>query len=91
MDCCIKNARPDLNRCQAKKPNGNSTDGQTTWQRCAEPPEWIATEAEMSPDGYISSMALCDGCRQLLEKQSPFPCKFNRIQRSRCQAAAGTT
>jgi hypothetical protein len=61
------------------KRNGDSADGNPVWERCTEPPVWLATEAELSADGYMSSMALCDGCRQLIEEEAQIPCLFKRI------------
>lgn len=87
MSCCIKNAKPDVQRCQAVNRKGDGSDGSPVWQRCTEPPVWIATEAELSEDGHMSKMAVCDGCKQRLE-QSHIRCLFSRIPQNRCRTRA---
>lgn len=90
MSCCIKNVRPDLVRCQGMKRNESATEKEPSWQRCAETPVWLATEAAMSEDGHMSTMALCDECRRHFEEQSHIQCLFKRIPKLCYRPVAGT-
>ena len=63
---------PDLIRCQAEKPNGNSfmtLGGKPGWERCTAVSVWVATEIVPGKDGKKGSMSLCEECRQVMLKQ----------------------
>ena len=74
---------PDLERCQAEKPNGHSfmtLGGRPGLERCTNKPTVIATEAKPGSDGLQGSMSLCEDCRQILIKQAgPDFCTFKDI------------
>lgn len=56
---------PDLERCQADKPNGNTfmtLGGRPALVRCNNVPVCIATEREAGKDGQKGSMSLCAEC-----------------------------
>lgn len=65
---------PDLERCQAEKPNGHSfmtLGGRPGRVRCDDKPTVIVTENEPGPDGQQGSMALCGHCLGVFQKQMP--------------------
>lgn len=73
---------PDLLRCQAEKPNGESfmtLGGGPKLERCRREPTVIATEIKPGKDGQIGSMSLCDKCAAVLQKQMPGTTSIRRI------------
>jgi hypothetical protein len=63
---------PDLQQCQAEKPNGNSfmtLGGRPGLERCTSKPTVIAEEALAGADGRHGSMSLCEECRKALIRQ----------------------
>jgi hypothetical protein len=63
---------PDLKRCQAEKPNGNTfmtLGGRPGRVRCDQLPIYIATENKAGADGQRGSMALCNDCSAVLIEQ----------------------
>ena len=65
---------PDLERCQAEKPNGVNPftlGGRFKWTRCVNKPLFIVTEKKPGKDGLIGSMSLCDHCLAVFNKQMP--------------------
>lgn len=63
---------PDLDRCQAEKPNRATAltlGGRQRLVRCSERPTVIATENQAGEDGLIGSMSLCDDCSVELVRQ----------------------
>ena len=63
---------PDLNRCQAEKPNGNTfmtCGGLPAMERCDAKPAVIVTEAKPGADGLCGSMSLCNDCWKVLLRQ----------------------
>jgi len=56
---------PDLERCQAKKPNGVNfltLGGRPEMIRCTDKPTVIAKEIKPGKDGLRGSMSLCTHC-----------------------------
>ncbi len=82
---------PDMNRCQAEKPNGHTfmtLGGRPGRERCTDLPAWLATEKEPAPDGQIGSMSLCDDCRAVFLKQvGPEYAVLSRIERTEHDSA----
>lgn len=65
---------PDLERCQAEKPNGESfmtLGGGHKMIRCDNKPTVIVTETQPGPDGKIGSMSLCTDCLKVAINQLP--------------------
>jgi hypothetical protein len=65
---------PDLERCQAEKPNGNTfmtLGGTPGLVRCANKPTLLATEKAAGPDGLHGSMSLCQECADVMAIQMP--------------------
>lgn len=65
---------PDLDRCQADKPNGctfMTLGGKPGLVRCSNKPAVIATEAKPGPDGQIGRMSLCAECLEVFQVQMP--------------------
>lgn len=65
---------PDLDCCQAEKPNGHSAftlGGVPRRVRCTNKPRFIATETTPGDDGLTGRMSLCAPCRKVFEKQMP--------------------
>ena len=65
---------PDVERCQAEKPNGHSfmtLGGRPALERCDRKPTVIVTESKRMLDGFQGSMALCDGCLAVFRRQMP--------------------
>jgi hypothetical protein len=63
---------PDLTRCQAEKPNGNSfmtLGGKPGLERCKDKPTVIVTEAVPGSYGRRGSMSLCHHCWSVALKQ----------------------
>jgi len=64
---------PDLKRCQAEIPTGDSfmTLGGRPggMERCSSPPAFIVVEVKAGEDGQCGSMALCPGCYEVLCEQ----------------------
>lgn len=63
---------PDLNQCQAEKPNGvtfMTLGGKFKMERCTNKPLYIATENVAGKDGLIGSMSLCEDCKDVFIKQ----------------------
>lgn len=57
--------QPDLKRCEALKPNGNTFmtfGGVPGHVRCTAPPVCIATEKSPGKDGVRGAMSLCLSC-----------------------------
>lgn len=67
---------PDLERCQAYKPNGHSfmtLGGKPGLIRCGNRPEVIITESSFGEDGKQGSMTLCGDCLHVFNTQSGTP------------------
>lgn len=65
---------PDLERCQAEKPNGHSfmtLGGSPGLERCTNKPVGIVTENKPDADGKKGSMALCGDCFLVFGEQVP--------------------
>lgn len=65
---------PDLDRCQAEKPNGEgpfTLGGGHKMVRCENKPQFIVTEKAPGEDGLIGSMSLCAHCLTVFLKQMP--------------------
>lgn len=66
---------PDLQRCQAEKPNGTNfmTMGGAIGrlERCTRDAQVIVKERKPGKDGRKGSMSLCHGCLAQLIKQQP--------------------
>lgn len=65
---------PDLERCQAEKPNGRnfmSFGGGHEMIRCTNKPMFIVTEKKPGKDGLKGSMSLCARCLAVFNKQMP--------------------
>lgn len=66
-------AEPDLNQCEAEKPNGTNfmTMGgpSSRRSRCTAKPDVIATEREPREDGLRGSMCLCFSCAGVMKVQ----------------------
>jgi hypothetical protein len=63
---------PDLEQCQAEKPNGNTfmtLGGSPGLVRCENKADFIAVEKEKGKDGQRGSMSLCTKCRLVFVKQ----------------------
>lgn len=63
---------PDVNQCQAQKPNGNTfmtLGGRPGYVRCKEKPVVIVTENKPGRDGRKGSMSLCAACWRVMLKQ----------------------
>lgn len=63
---------PDLERCQAEKPNGHSfmtLGGVPGYERCSDKPAVIVTEVVPDKDGRHGSMSLCCRCWAVALKQ----------------------
>lgn len=63
---------PDLERCQAEKPNGNSfmtLGGVPGLVRCKEKPTHIALEPVRADGKERGSMSLCGSCLAVCSKQ----------------------
>ena len=74
---------PDITRCQALKPNGNSfmtLGGVLGHTRCVNTPVFIAIEKAPGDDGHIGSMSLCASCRVVMERQMPGHAIFTLIE-----------
>lgn len=66
---------PDLNQCQAEKPNGNSfmtLGGRPGRVRCKNPPTHLVTETEPGEDGKTGGMSLCDDCLAVFKLQCAY-------------------
>jgi hypothetical protein len=67
---------PDLEQCQAIKPNGvtfMTLGGKREMIRCPEKAAIIATEVKPGKDGLIGSMSLCASCLEVFQKQKGTP------------------
>lgn len=77
---------PDIDQCQAEKPNGQSfmtLGGGPGYVRCADEPTVIATENKAGRDGLKGSMSLCDECKaKLLEQMGTDYATFATIERN---------
>ena len=65
---------PDLEQCQAEKPNGNTfmtVGGMPGLERCTNKPLFIATEKKPGEDGQKGSMSLCADCLVVFLRQVP--------------------
>jgi len=65
---------PDLKRCQAEKPNGQSFmtfGGGHKMIRCTNKPLFIVTEKKPGEDGLKGSMTLCADCLTVFLEQMP--------------------
>lgn len=65
---------PDLERCQAEKPNGNNfmtLGGRPGLVRCENKPAYIVRETKPDGDGIIGSMSLCGDCLEVAKSQLP--------------------
>ena len=66
---------PDIERCQAQKPNGStafSMGGRPKIVRCDNKPNLIVSETEASEaDGLLGAMSLCLDCYIVFRKQQP--------------------
>lgn len=63
---------PDLDQCQALKPNGNNAftlGDKPGLIQCEEKPSVIVTENQPGDDGLIGSMSLCADCLDAFNKQ----------------------
>jgi hypothetical protein len=68
----MKLTPPDIQQCQAEKPNGNSfmtLGGATGRVRCTALPEVIVKETKKGEDGLRGSMSLCAECLEVAKKQ----------------------
>jgi hypothetical protein len=76
---------PDLDRCQADKPNGCgpfTLGGRPGLVRCTSTPTVVATEVNPGDDGRIGSMSLCADCLEVFQKQmGPGFATFKVIER----------
>lgn len=65
---------PDLECCQAERPNDNSfmtLGGVVGRVRCKNKPTKLLTENKPGKDGRIGSMTLCDHCFGVFQEQMP--------------------
>ncbi len=65
---------PDLEQCQAERPNDNSfmtLGGVPGRVRCKNKPTKLMTENAPGKDGQIGSMTLCDHCFSVFQRQMP--------------------
>jgi hypothetical protein len=65
---------PDLERCQAEKPNGHSfmtLGGVPGLERCKNKPTMVITEKVAIDSRGKGSMSLCDGCHAQFVRQMP--------------------
>ncbi len=65
---------PDLEQCQAEKPNGVTPfgfGGRPELIRCTNKPLFLVTEKEPGDDGLKGSMSLCAHCLAVFSKQMP--------------------
>lgn len=65
---------PDLERCQAEKPNGHSfmtLGGVPGLERCTNKSTFILTEKKAGKDGQKGSMTLCNDCLNKFGEQMP--------------------
>lgn len=65
---------PDLERCQALRPNGHNfmtLGGRPGFEQCESKPTVIVTENELDENGQKGSMSLCASCLLQFEKQMP--------------------
>jgi hypothetical protein len=63
---------PDLERCQAEKPNGHTfltLGGSPGRVRCDSRPVFVAKELHPGEDGQCGSMSLCAKCQVVFVKQ----------------------
>jgi hypothetical protein len=63
---------PDINQCQADKPNGNTFmtfGGIPKMVRCRNVPEFIAMENNPKRNSERGSMSVCRECSQILIEQ----------------------
>jgi len=63
---------PDLTKCQAEKPNGNTfmtLGGSPGLERCKNKPTTIVKEINPGKDGNKGSMSLCTHCLLVFMKQ----------------------
>jgi hypothetical protein len=68
----MKLTPPDIQQCQAEKPNGHSfmtLGGAPGRVRCTALPEVIVKETKKGKDGLRGSMALCAECLEVAKKQ----------------------
>lgn len=86
---------PDLKRCQCMKRSGGffSFGPPGEWRQCDKAPRWIATEKKAPPGKgkRRGSMALCDGCRKILEMKQPGYATFKKIERRALKATEEAT
>ena len=71
----VKLIPPDLERCQAEKPNGvtfMTLGGRKEMIRCIDKPTVIVREKKPGGDGQCGSMTLCTSCLlQFMTQMSP--------------------
>ena len=63
---------PDLECCQAEKPNGHTfmtLGGTPRRERCKDKPTVVVTEVKLGQDGRRGSMSLCHPCWAQMLKQ----------------------